>query len=66
MSPTEVIGRMDLLPTMMDEGTVELGGRKRERDVARIGCSVVRHTRVSNPLREREWLLKRHRVEGVG
>jgi hypothetical protein len=33
MSPTEVIGRMDPLPTMMDEGTVELGGRKREREM---------------------------------
>jgi hypothetical protein len=30
MSPTEVTGRMDLLPTTMDEGIVGLGGRKRE------------------------------------
>jgi hypothetical protein len=26
MSPTEVTGRMDLLPTTMDEGIVGLGG----------------------------------------
>jgi hypothetical protein len=30
MSPTEVIGRIDPLPTMIDEGTLGLGDRKRE------------------------------------
>jgi hypothetical protein len=30
MSPIEVIGRIDLLPTMMDEGTAGLSGQKRE------------------------------------
>jgi hypothetical protein len=30
VSPTEVIGRTDPLPTMMDEGVEGLGGRKRE------------------------------------
>jgi hypothetical protein len=29
VSPTEATGRMDLLPTMMDEGITGLGGRKR-------------------------------------
>jgi hypothetical protein len=30
MSSTEVIGRIDPLPTMIDEGTLGLGDRKRE------------------------------------
>jgi hypothetical protein len=30
VSPTKVTGRMDLLPTMMDEGIIGLGGQKRE------------------------------------
>jgi hypothetical protein len=30
MSSTEVIGRTDMLPTMIDEGIVGLGGQKRE------------------------------------
>jgi hypothetical protein len=30
MSPIEVRGRIDLLPTTMDESTVGLGGQKRE------------------------------------
>jgi hypothetical protein len=42
MSPTEVTGRTDLLLTTMDEGTIGLGGRK--RDVTRIRCGVVQCT----------------------
>jgi hypothetical protein len=30
MSPTEVTGRMDPLPTMMDEGIIGLGSQKME------------------------------------
>jgi hypothetical protein len=33
VSPTEVTGRMDSLSTMLDEGTLELGGREREREI---------------------------------
>jgi hypothetical protein len=30
VSPTEVTDKMDPLPTMIDEGIVELGGQNRE------------------------------------
>jgi hypothetical protein len=39
MSPIEVIGKMDLLPTMMDEGIARLGGRKREMLLGSGGSS---------------------------
>jgi hypothetical protein len=64
VSPTEVTGRTDPLPTAMDEGTLGLGGRK--RDVTGIGCGVVRRTRVSDPLCKRGCHQERHHVEGVG
>jgi hypothetical protein len=38
VSPTEVTGRMDLLSTMLDEGTLELGGQERERERERERC----------------------------
>jgi hypothetical protein len=48
----------------MDEGTTELGERK--RNVTRIGRRMVGCSEIGDPLRERGRLLQRHRIEGVG
>jgi hypothetical protein len=61
-SPSEVTGRVDPLPTMIDEGQAEFGGRK--RDVTSVKCRMIGRARVDHRVGH-SWRMKGDRAERV-
>jgi hypothetical protein len=61
VSPTEVTGWTEPLPTMIDEGMSKFGGR----DINRVWCGMVGGARVYDPICD-GGLVQRHGAERVG